>query len=103
MLIAFAQNVAMIYAGRAIAGLSVGIVSMAVPIYLAEVAQADIRGRLGILPSTIGNSGVMIIYLFGAFLDWSTLALICSVVPIIFAIGMAWVPETPRWYLAQGQ
>jgi MFS family permease len=57
MLIAFAQDVMMIYAGRAIAGLAVGIVSMAVPVYLAEVAQADIRGRLGILPSTIGNSG----------------------------------------------
>ncbi|CAG0920908.1 unnamed protein product, partial [Notodromas monacha] len=103
LLIAFAQDVLMIYAGRAVAGLSVGVTSMAVPIYLAEVAQADIRGRLGILPSTIGNSGVMFIYVFGAFLNWSTLAMVCSIVPVLFCIGMAWVPETPRWYLSKGK
>ena len=56
-LIAFAQDVYMIYVARAVAGLCIGTLSLAMPVYLGETIQPDIRGTLGLLPTTIGNTG----------------------------------------------
>lgn len=36
----------MLCAGRALAGISVGITSMVVPLYQAEIAPKEIRGRI---------------------------------------------------------
>lgn len=37
------------FAGRAVAGLAVGMLTMIVPMYMAEVATAGIRGTLVVL------------------------------------------------------
>src|SRR5690606_27392597 len=39
-------NMAMIIAGRAVAGLGIGSTSMCVPVYISETAPPSIRGRL---------------------------------------------------------
>jgi cyanate permease len=57
LLIALAVNVPMLYAGRVIAGLCVGIVSLCFPVYLGETLQPEVRGMLGLLPTTLGNVG----------------------------------------------
>lgn len=41
-----AQNIAMLCVGRVIAGLCVGIASSVVPVYQAEIAPKEIRGRV---------------------------------------------------------
>ena len=41
-----AQNLGYLYAGRAVAGLGVGILVMIIPLYQAEIAHPAIRGRL---------------------------------------------------------
>ena len=63
-LIAFAQDVYMIYVARAIAGLCIGTLSLAMPVYLGETIQPDIRGTLGLLPTTIGNTGESSVHLY---------------------------------------
>lgn len=40
------QNLSFFYAGRAIAGLGVGVLVMIVPMYQAEIAHPSIRGRI---------------------------------------------------------
>lgn len=47
MLIAFAQNVWMIYLGRFITGFCGGTFTVAVPTYVSEVTENRIRGTLG--------------------------------------------------------
>ena len=47
----------MVYIARAIAGICVGINCLSLPIYLAETVQPEVRGTLGLLPTTVGNSG----------------------------------------------
>ena len=34
-----------------------GIASLSLPVYLAEAVQPEMRGVLGLLPTTIGNAG----------------------------------------------
>lgn len=40
------QNLSFFYAGRAVAGLGVGMLVMIVPMYQAEIAHPSIRGRI---------------------------------------------------------
>jgi len=44
--IAASNSLDMIYAGRALGGFSVGMVTTVCPVYLAEVSPPSIRGRL---------------------------------------------------------
>jgi facilitated trehalose transporter len=57
LLIALAVSVPMLYAGRVVAGLCVGIVSLCFPVYLGETLQPEVRGMLGLLPTAFGNVG----------------------------------------------
>lgn len=54
---AAAQNLAMILAGRIVAGWAVGLLSMSVPVYLAECAHPRSRGLIvGLAQQMIGVS-----------------------------------------------
>ncbi|XP_043196353.1 facilitated trehalose transporter Tret1-like [Amphibalanus amphitrite] len=101
-LIAFAQDVYMIYVARVIAGLCIGTLSLAMPVYLGETIQPDIRGTLGLLPTTIGNTGILVCFLVGTYLRWDHLALFAGCIPVPFLVMMWFVPETPRWYVTHG-
>lgn len=57
LLITFATNLPMVYAGRSIQGFCVGLTTLTLPIYLSEILQPEVRGTLGLLPTTIGNIG----------------------------------------------
>lgn len=57
LLIALASNVIMVLAGRALSGFCVGIASLALPVYLGETVQPEVRGTLGLLPTAFGNTG----------------------------------------------
>jgi MFS family permease len=41
-----APRVGVLYAGRVISGIAIGVLSMVIPLYQSELAPKDIRGRL---------------------------------------------------------
>ncbi|XP_026285299.1 facilitated trehalose transporter Tret1 isoform X2 [Frankliniella occidentalis] len=102
-LIALAMNITMVLAGRAIAGVCVGIASLSLPVYLGETVQPEVRGTLGLMPTTLGNIGILLCFLCGKYLDWSNLAMLGGVIPVPFLICMFLIPETPRWYMSKGK
>ena len=71
LLVSQATSVLTICLGRALAGLCIGAMSLSLPVYLAECLRPEVRGRLGLLPTTLGNLGVLICFICGAWLDWS--------------------------------
>jgi len=101
LLIAFAVNIGMVYAGRCIAGFCTGIITLALPVYLGETIQSEVRGILGLLPTSVGNLGILVCFFAGKYLDWSKLALVGACIPIPFIICMFLIPETPRWYISK--
>ncbi|XP_066907650.1 facilitated trehalose transporter Tret1 isoform X2 [Halyomorpha halys] len=103
LLIYFAQHVAMIMAGRSLTGLGVGIASLALPVYLGETVEARVRGTLGLLPTTIGNMGILISFVAGTYLDWTHLALLGACLPLPFFICTILIPETPTWFINKGK
>ena len=55
LLVTYAQNVNYIYVGRSVTGLCIGIISLSLPVYLAETIHPDVRGTLGLLPTSLGK------------------------------------------------
>ncbi|KPJ16703.1 Facilitated trehalose transporter Tret1 [Papilio machaon] len=103
MLIANANGIAMVLAGRAFCGLSVGVGSLAFPVYLGETIQPEVRGSLGLLPTALGNTGILLAFFAGTKLDWSHLAFLGGALAIPFFLLMLITPETPRWYFTKNR
>ncbi|XP_061399774.1 facilitated trehalose transporter Tret1 isoform X1 [Musca vetustissima] len=103
LLIACAINVAMVLAGRALAGFCVGIASLSLPVYLGETIQPEVRGTLGLLPTAFGNIGILLCFVAGTYMDWSMLAFLGGALPVPFLILMFVIPETPRWYVSRNR
>ena len=81
LLVTYAQDVTLIYAGRTITGFCIGIVSLSLPVYLAETIHPEARGTLGLVPTTLGNAGIMLCYILGFWLHWSPQFMACKPCP----------------------
>ncbi|XP_029168642.1 facilitated trehalose transporter Tret1-like isoform X3 [Nylanderia fulva] len=103
ILISMAQNVSMVLVGRALCGFGVGVGSLALPVYLGETIQPEVRGTLGLMPTAFGNTGILLCFMAGMYMNWRNLALIGATMPIPFLILMFMIPETPRWYISKGK
>jgi MFS family permease len=113
---AAAVNIPMIFVGRFIAGLSIGQLSMVVPLYLSELAPPNLRGSLVAMQQLGITVGIMVAF----WLDYGTqhiggtgdgqseaawrfpLAFQC-LPSIILGIGTFFLPFTPRWLVMQGK
>ncbi|XP_075970880.1 facilitated trehalose transporter Tret1-2 homolog isoform X2 [Anticarsia gemmatalis] len=101
LLIAFAQNIPMIYIGRLLIGFGSGMVGAPARVYTCEVSQPHLRGMLGALASVGVSTGVLIQYVIGSATSWNILAGVSAVVPMISFLGMLILPESPNYLLTQ--
>lgn len=104
IIICASQDIAMLIVGRFINGLSVGICSAQVPVYVSELAPPSKRGLVvgtqqwaitwGILIMFYISYGCSFINGVGAFrLPWGL-----QMIPaIILFFGLFFLPESPRW------
>ncbi|KAI8319285.1 general substrate transporter [Martensiomyces pterosporus] len=97
-------NRGMLIAGRFINGLSVGFLSMVVPMFQSELAAPEVRGRLVSLQQWAITWGIMIAFWIDygcGFISGNTswrLPLGLQMVPAIILLGgMFFVPFSPRW------
>jgi len=84
---------------RLLTGIGIGAVSMAAPLYVAEVASVDHRGPLGTAFQLLVTVGVFLSYSVGSVVSWSWLAVTGACLCFTHAILLLTVPETPRWLL----
>ncbi|KAF7596651.1 hypothetical protein BBP40_000573 [Aspergillus hancockii] len=111
LMTAASGNLALIYAGRVIAGFGIGSVSLQVPVYIAETSPASIRGRLvgifEICSQGGGMCGFWINYIINRTVSASKMAqwqipLGLQLLPGgLLLLTIIWCPETPRWYAKQ--
>ncbi|RUP44821.1 general substrate transporter [Jimgerdemannia flammicorona] len=101
---ALSNGVGMLIAGRLIAGLSVGLTSMMVPLYQSEVAPKEIRGRLVSIQQWAITWGIFIAFWiqYGCSYipDTSSFRIpygVLGIPGLILAVGMIWFPESPRF------
>jgi len=96
---------------RIIGGIGVGLASAVCPMYIGEIAPADIRGRLVSINQFAIIFGMLVVYFVNYFIahgqtidwinetGWRWMFLSAAIPSGIFGILLFFVPETPR-YLA---
>ncbi|MBM3880151.1 MAG: sugar porter family MFS transporter [Verrucomicrobia bacterium] len=102
-------------AARFIGGLGIGASSMVCPIYIAELAPAERRGRLGSLFQLGIVIGIFLTLFVNAWVQgrgdeaWNTALgwrwmMGAALVPALFLFGLIFVvPESPRWLIQAGR
>lgn len=99
LIIAITPKVQVMLVGRALTGLAVGMTSLCVPMYIAEISSKDLRGSLGAIFQTSLTAGIFLTYCLGISLRRQWLAVASACIPSLCVILMVFMPESPRWLL----
>ncbi|XP_060100726.1 proton myo-inositol cotransporter [Heteronotia binoei] len=108
-LLAAAQNKETLLGGRIVVGLGIGIASMTVPVYIAEVAPPHLRGRLVTINTLFITGGQFFASVIdGAFSylpknGWRYMLGLSAIPAVIQFLGFLFLPESPRWLIQKGQ
>lgn len=90
---------------RMFSGVAIGIAALVCPMYIAEVAPANIRGRLVTLYQLAITTGILLAYLSNYLLlntgenNWRWMFSSQSFPAILFCTGLVFVIESPRWLI----
>jgi SP family sugar:H+ symporter-like MFS transporter len=104
---------------RIVGGVAVGIASVIAPAYIAEIAPAEIRGRLGSLQQLAIVSGIFLSLLVDYGLAaaagssrapwvfgleaWRWMFIAMTVPAVVYGVLSLTIPESPRHLLAKGR
>lgn len=102
---AAAPGLKILVMGRIITGLGIGLASQTVPVYIAEAAPESVRGSLVSLDVFLITGGQFVSYVVDAlFLNvngtWRWMLGLSAIPAIIQFIGMLFLPDSPRWLVA---
>ena len=104
---AAAPSAGFLDAARIVVGVAIGIVSVAAPLYVAEMAPSNRRGSLVAIYQLAITIGIFAAYLvdeaFAHDEAWRAMFAIGIVPAALLVIGMRGVPESPRWLVDQGR
>ncbi|CAI3936890.1 MFS family (AraJ) (PDB:4LDS) [Commensalibacter communis] len=96
---AFAHNIEFLILSRFVLGLSAGSSTQIIPVYIAEVAPPEHRGKMVVLFQFMVVFGITVAYFSGFVLGdhWRWMFGLGVVPALILLAGMFFLPESPRW------
>ncbi len=104
---AFAPTAFWLGAFRFMLGLAVGASTQIVPMYIAELAPPDKRGRLVAYFNVSIGIGILLAAVVGYVLQeswtWRWMIGAAAVPALILLLGMLWLPDSPRWLVETDQ
>ncbi|MBD0322165.1 MAG: sugar porter family MFS transporter [Aldersonia sp.] len=108
---AVAPNVEIMVVARIVLGLGVGAAAVTCPLYLAEMAPKDKRGRMVTINELMIVTGQMLAFAINALLDhviddprvWRYMLAVAAIPAVLLFVGMFVLPESPRWYAAKNR
>ena len=110
MALSVTNSLWMIYIGRLIIGYAIGVSTLTVTLYLAEIAPASHRGMIVSVNEVAIVTGIFLSF----FLNWAVsgagnekawrLAFGVTAIPAVIQVGgMFLLPYSPRWLISQGR
>ncbi len=95
---------------RFIGGLGVGASSVIAPMYIAEIAPARLRGRLGTTFQLNIVGGILLSYFSNYWISqaiendaWRWMLGVETIPALLFFILLFFIPESPRWLVLKGK
>jgi major inositol transporter-like SP family MFS transporter len=106
---ALAPNVVALIVARIALGYAVGVASVVVPLYLAEMAPASQRGRIVTMNQLMLVMGLFLAFVINAVLAnviqdthvWRYMLGVAVIPAAGLLFGMLALPDTPRWYASK--
>jgi sugar porter (SP) family MFS transporter len=105
---ALATHLWQLILARILGGLAIGSASLIVPLYIAEIAPAQVRGQLvtlnqfaivvGILTAFVSNYELSRL----ATANWRWMFGLGALPALALCVTLLWIPESPRWLLQRG-
>ncbi|XP_053952803.1 facilitated trehalose transporter Tret1-like [Anastrepha ludens] len=102
ILIYFASSVEYLYVSRFLAGVTGGGTYVIIPIFIGEIAEPKIRGRLTSFFSLTLYSGIFIGYIITSRVPYHYIPIPGVAIPIIYMVFQLFFPETPMYLLQRG-
>jgi len=103
--ILLANSFAALLAARLLLGVGVGIVAVAVPLYLAEVAPTKIRGKGVTVFQLFLTLGILLAYVVDLYFtpsgSWRSMFAVIIIPALILLVSMLALPESPRWLVSK--
>ncbi|KAI5056670.1 hypothetical protein GOP47_0028488 [Adiantum capillus-veneris] len=101
---AVAPNFAVLVVGRLVYGFGIGMAMHGAPMYIAETCPVEIRGTLISMKEAFIVLGMLLGYLVGYLAigtvgGWRIMYGVAAPIALIMAVGMWWLPPSPRWLL----
>jgi sugar porter (SP) family MFS transporter len=104
---AFSPDALSLVLSRIVIGLAVGGSTALVPVYLSEMAPTHIRGSLASLNQLMITIGILVAYIvnyiFAPIDGWRWMLGLAVVPAAIMVIGVAFMPESPRWLVKRNR
>lgn len=104
LLAGLAPDVYVLVTARFVLGVAVGMASVAVPLYISEMAPPHNRGFLVALNQLAITAGILLAYLvnyaFAGSENWRLMLALGALPGVLLYAGMYALPESPRWYVS---
>ncbi|MCH9614117.1 MAG: Arabinose-proton symporter [Chlamydiia bacterium] len=103
---ALATNFQLLFWGRIVIGVAIGIASYTAPLYISEIAPAKHRGALVSLNQLAVAIGILISYIVDYFCSiagtWRWMLGLGVIPALCLLFGMIFLPHSPRWMISKG-
>ncbi|XP_063698303.1 facilitated trehalose transporter Tret1-like [Culicoides brevitarsis] len=102
LLIVFGQEFYALFVSRFLSGFIGGAAYQILPLLVSEVSNVEIRGILGSFLLLFTNLGILLGYIFCAFLPYRIVPWVAIGISCAFLVGFSIVPETPKYLMMKG-
>lgn len=96
-----------IFSARLLLGTAIGMIAVAVPLYVAEIVPSKNRGKYMTLFQLFLTFGIVLAYfvdlIFTPSGNWRGMFAVLLLPAAIFFTGILFLPETPRWLIANNK
>ena len=104
---AFAANVEILLISRIFLGVAVGIASYTAPLYLSEMADEKVRGKMISMYQLMVTLGIVLAFLsdtaFSYSGNWRAMLGILALPALILIVMVLFLPDSPRWLAEKGR
>ncbi|MDO8955186.1 MAG: sugar porter family MFS transporter [Gammaproteobacteria bacterium] len=105
--VAFAHSYHILLLGRMTQGIGVGIITIAVPLYMAESVPSHLRGRGISAFQLMLTAGILLASLVDLYFttkgSWRSMFLSAAIPGFIMLIGAFCLHDSPRWLMMKGR
>ena len=99
ILVGFYPSTFLLFLGRILMAVGVTVMMVSPNVYIAETVHPDIRATLASVTGFAYSLGICILWFFGYFFSWQTVAFLSTIPTILVFLGFLYLPDSPYWLI----